>query len=130
MLPLAQLPTAEIWDKYGLPGLVIGALFLTMSLLGRMFINQWKRSEDERNRIDDQRTKMFEGLIEQHRIERKEWREDADEARKENISALKEVASQNQQAIKEMSQQTVTEMKIVAASVNTLQSEVLKRLPT
>ena len=124
---LAQMATPDMWDKYGLPGLVIFTLFLTLGFLGRLALSTWRKSEQDRNKVEEERNAMFNSLISQHQQERKEWREDADEARRDNITALKEVSAQTQQTYRELSKETVLAMKEHTEEIRALRTGMERR---
>ncbi len=62
-MPIDQLPhTVDAFDKYGLPGLVILACFVSLWALIKLM-----------NTMNDKHLELYEKQGELHAVERKEW---------------------------------------------------------
>ena len=75
---------ASLWNEYGLPGLVIFAGFATFFWFGRSVLKRNEAAEKEHQAFLDR-------LLETHRVERSEWREDADRRGKEQHDMLRDL---------------------------------------
>lgn len=79
-----QLADLSIWDKYGLPGLIIGFLLIAFVWFGRWVLARTAEA-------DVRQQEFLDRLLEQHREERGEWRQDADRKAAEHTQALREL---------------------------------------
>jgi hypothetical protein len=86
-----QLADLSIWDKYGLPGLIIGFLLIAFVWFGRWVLARTAEA-------DVRQQEFLDRLLEQHREERREWRVDADSRSAEHTAALRELHTRTLEA--------------------------------
>lgn len=86
MLLVQETPftNLSIWDKYGIQGLIIGFLLITLVWFVRWVLNR-TAEQDERQQ------KFLESLLAQHKSERIEWRDDVHAKNAAHQAALKEL---------------------------------------
>lgn len=63
-----SLGSAELWARFGLAGLVIFALFVSLIFFVILVVKKF-------DKIDERNVNANNTLLEQHRVERSEWRD-------------------------------------------------------
>jgi hypothetical protein len=61
--------TPEMFEQYGLAGLVIFALFVTIAALAKIFMSHLAA-------VSDRNQSHVDAIMEQHRVERRVWAEE------------------------------------------------------
>lgn len=70
-MPTDVIGNANLWAKFGIEGLVIFALFMVLIFCVWLTIRRF-------DKVDERNLKASQRLLDQHREERKEWRESND----------------------------------------------------
>lgn len=84
MLILSETATVSGWESFGLPGLVIGASFLALGVLGRYLMNAMREMRLE------------------HLTERATWQISNTNSQKQTTETLREISHEQTAALREV----------------------------
>lgn len=110
MLLVQTMPSigdVTLWEKYGLTGLMLFALFVSLFALAGAFVWFGKRVLSSNDKAAVKAQEFLDDVMDQHRSERAEWRDD----------------------IKDMHQRTIDVCERNTEACNALATEIRARRP-
>ena len=110
---MPSIGDVTLWEKYGLTGLILFALFVSLFALSGAFVWFGKRVLTSNDGAVVKAQEFLDGVMEQHRAERAEWREDS--IRQAEVHAA---------AIKDMHQRTIEACERNTEACNNLAAEM------